>query len=120
MRIGARLYLLIVFVAFCSAVAHAEVLDRIVATVNGDIILNSELQERIRAVVKASPELSPSDPTQRERLEREVLNQMVRERLTQAEVKRLKITVSQRDMDEAMAQIKKDNNVSDAQLEYMV
>ena len=76
---------------------RAETLDRIVAVVNGDIILYSELQEQIRLLAKMSPELKMDDPVKRAQIEREVLQQMIRDRLADEEIRRLKIVVTARD-----------------------
>jgi len=123
MCIKARLFLLlilVVFMSFRSDVAGGETMDRIVAMVNGDIILNSELKNRIRVVQKVTKGANATEPARTEQMERDVLQQMVRERLTEAEVKRQKITVTPRELDEAIAQIKKDNDFTEAQLEYVV
>jgi len=120
MRIKARLYCVILLMVFWSTVAYGETIDRIVATVNGEIILNSELKNRLRAVQRLSPETNTTDLARLAELERSVLQQMIRERLTEAEVQRLKISVGQRELDEAIERIKKDNNFTDAQLAYLV
>jgi peptidyl-prolyl cis-trans isomerase SurA len=122
MRGTTRLCLLTVLMILGSTVAYGETIDRIVATVNGGIILNSELQTRIRTVQRLTRgnEIDSADLERRAELERTVLQQMIRERLTEVEIKRLKISVGERELDEAIAQIKKENNFSDAQLDYFV
>lgn len=119
MRSGARSCFVVVLMVLCSTLAWGETLDRIVATVNGDIILNSELQDRVRAMKKAMPDANAIDPAKESEFERTVLEQMIRDRLAMAEVKRLKITVTPHEVDEAIAQIKKENHFTDAQFEYM-
>jgi peptidyl-prolyl cis-trans isomerase SurA len=57
------------------------------------------------------------DPAQRMRIEREVLMGMIRQRLAEQEVKRLKITVSDHDVDQVLSDIKRENGFSDAQLQ---
>lgn len=103
-----------------SALASAETLDRIVATVNGDIILYSELQQNIHFLEKISPEIKTSDPARQAQIERDILKQMIQDKLTQEEIKRLKITVSQREVDAAIENIKAENRVSDAQLQALI
>lgn len=100
--------------------SHAEKLDRIVAVVNGDIVLYSELQEQIQEMSKIAPELNTLDSAQRSQLEREVLRQMIRDRLTDQEMRRLKIVVSSREVDETIAAIKQENNFTDAQFDYVI
>ena len=106
--------------ALSCGVALAETVDRIVGVVNGDVILYSELQNQIRGMEKVVPDLKSDDPSRRVQVEREVLQQIVQQRLTEGEVKRLKITVSQTEVDNAIKGIKQQNNFTDAQLEYYI
>lgn len=99
---------------------RADTLDRIVAVVNGEIILYSELQDQIKVLAKMSPDFKTDDPNKRTLIEREVLQQMIRDRLADEEIRRLKITVSPRDIDEAIESIKQENRFTDAQLDYMI
>ena len=106
--------------ALCVGVAGAETVDKIVAVVNGEVILYSELQNRVRAMEKASPALKTEDASRRGQLEREVLQQLIQQRLTEGEVKKLKIVVSPADVDNALKGIKQQYNFTDAQLEYFI
>jgi len=103
----------------CPAV-FAETVDKIVANVNGDIILYSELKARIRILEKENPDFRTDDPGKRRQIEREVLNLLVREKLTEQEVKRLKITVSDRDVDAAVDNVKQEGHLTDTQFEYLL
>ncbi len=100
--------------------ASANTLDRIVAVVNGDLILLSELQSRVEVVASESSELNLSNPVAREQVERAVLNQMVQEQLAEQEARRLNIKVSESEVNEAIASIKRENRFTDDQLEYLV
>ncbi|HOV85813.1 MAG TPA: peptidylprolyl isomerase [Syntrophobacteraceae bacterium] len=99
----------------CSGVAFGETVDRIVANVNGEIILYSDIQNRIRSMEKlkkANPGIAPEAIS-----EREVLQQLIREKLAEAEIKRLKITVSDGEVDSAIQNLKAEHHVTDAQFE---
>jgi peptidyl-prolyl cis-trans isomerase SurA len=98
----------------------AETLDWIVAVVNNDVILNSELEERLDALKKTSPELASLEPKDSEAFRREVLQQMIRERLAEQEVKRLQVSVSDAEVARAIETVKAQNNLTDAQLEYLL
>lgn len=100
--------------------AFAETVDKIVANVNGDIILYSELKGRIRLLAKENPDLKADDPAKAKEIEREVLKLLVREKLTEQEVKRLKISVSDRDVDSAVENVKREGRLTDAQFEYLL
>jgi len=101
-------------------VVRAETLDRIVAVVNGDIILYSELQEQIRLLTKMSPDLKIEDPARRAQVEREILQEMIRNNLADQEIRRLKIVVTPRELDEAVDAIKRENRFTDAQFDYVI
>lgn len=114
-----RLILLMVgMLAIGAGAALAETMDRIVAEVNGDIILYSEVQERLKLMKKSEPEqntFAAAEPT-----EKDALQTIIQDRLSQQEVKRLKIAVGDQEVDEAMANIKRENKLTDAQFEYAV
>jgi peptidyl-prolyl cis-trans isomerase SurA len=120
MRPILRLCCVILCLAGWLGIARADTLDRIVAVVNGDIILYSELQGQVRLLTKMSPDLKLDDPSKRAQVEREVLQQMIRERLADLEIKRLKIVVTPREVDEAVDAIKKENRFTDAQFDYVI
>jgi len=120
MGLAIRISFMIVCLLAGFTPALADTLDRIVAVVNGEIILYSELKEQIRVLEKTSPELKTDDSTKRAQIEREILQQMIRDRLADEEIRRLKITVSSRDVDEAIESIKQENRFTDAQLDYMI
>lgn len=120
MRVAAGISLILMGLLVSLGSAGADTLDRMVAVVNGDIILYSELQDQLRVLAKMAPEVKTDDPAKRAQIEREVLQQMIRDRLADGEIKRLKIAVSARDIDEAVEGIKRENNFTDAQLDYMI
>ncbi|MGQ9483552.1 MAG: peptidylprolyl isomerase [Desulfosoma sp.] len=101
-------------------VGRAETVDWIVAVVNDDVILNSELQRRVEDVVKAGQlrDAAPLGPA--DALRKDVLRQMIRDKLTAQEVARLKITVNESEVEEALASIQSANNMSRQQLEAML
>lgn len=105
---------------FVGVPIRAEKLDRIVAVVNGDIILYSEVQDTIKRMLQKSPEVRLDDPQTKAQLEKQVLQQLVRERLADQEVKRLKIVVSQSEVDETIERIKKENRFDDAQFSQVL
>ncbi len=110
---------LVLGMLFCSS-ALAETVDKIVANVNGDIILYSELKNRIKSLEKDNPDIRTDDPATQKGVEQEVLRLIIRERLTEQEVKRLKINVSDKDVESAVENIKRENQLTDSQFEYML
>ncbi len=117
MRVVLSFVLLVSLVCVGSVNCHADSVDRIIAVVNGEIILYSELGDRIRVLHAVAPDSKSDDSARNAQIEREVLQQMVREKLVEQEAKRMKITVSKRDVDDAIEDIKRENKVTDAQIE---
>ena len=105
--------------SFSFDIARAETLDRIVAVVNSEIILYGDLQEQMSRLEKVSGNPPIQDPAMRAKVEREVLDSMIRQRLTEQEAKRLKINVSNSELDLAIEAIKREHGFTDAQLQYM-
>jgi len=98
--------------------ASARVVERIVAVVGNDVILQSEMEERSRPFLGEAER--ESDPKAREKkiatIQREVLERLVDEQLILQQSGELKVQVSQDDVDKAMEDIKKQNNITQEQL----
>lgn len=100
----------------------AELVDRLAAVVNGEIITYSELEKR------AGPQLSTlraeSDPearrTKRQAILREALDMLIGEKLLEADAKELELTVSDADLKLALDDVKAQNGLDDAQFERML
>jgi peptidyl-prolyl cis-trans isomerase SurA len=94
---------------------NAQLLDQIIAVVNNDIILQSELALRVR---QAEQELRAQNiriPGQNELVEK-VLDQMVMQRLQMQRVKQLGLRASDQEVFERMQQIASRNNLTLDQL----
>ena len=99
--------------------SDTEVVDRIIAYVNDDIITLSELNERTKAFMAArqqNPFLQEQQQSLK-KIRRDMLNSLVNERLAAQEVSRLKIRVSEPEVDETIARIKQENNLGQEALE---
>ncbi len=115
-----RIMFLFLCMMLLAVPASANTIDRIVAVVNGDLILLSELQSRVELVAHESPDLDLSDPSSRRQVKRAVLDQMIQEQLAEQEARRLNIAVSESEVNEAIASIKRENGFTDDQLEYLI
>jgi len=89
----------------------AEVVDRIVAEVNNDIVTLSELQNMAKTV-EAQAGIKPKGQEEK-KMQREMLEALIDRKLAKAEAKRRGIVVSDKEIDAAMAQFKQRNNVPD-------
>ena len=97
----------------------AEVVDRIIAYVNDDIITLSELNERTNALVAArqqNPFLREQELSLEE-MRHSMLNRLIDERLASQEISRLKISVSEEEVDGAIARIMQENHLTQETLE---
>ena len=97
----------------------AEVVDRIIAYVNDDIITLSELNEKTNALVAAraqNPFLREQELSIEE-MRLNMLNRLIDERLASQEISRLKISVSEEEVDRAIARIMQENRLTQETLE---
>jgi peptidyl-prolyl cis-trans isomerase SurA len=113
-----RLFLLVAaFLSFLPA-AQARVVEKIVAVVGTDIILQSDVEERSAPMMADVSAIT--NPTQRAAraaaVRRQVLDRMVDEQLLIQEAADLKISISSDEVDKSIEQIKKDYGIDDAQL----
>lgn len=110
-------FILILFVLFhiVSAVARGEVIDRVVAVVNDDIITLSELEEKAAQILKQIPpeqaNAAQLDARKNELLA-QVLPQLIDEHLAQEEIKKLHIEVSDQEVDDYIERFAQMNNLS--------
>lgn len=98
------------------AVARAELVDRVAAVVNRDVIALSEVEKR------AAPELARlnqavRDPQkraeERTRITKAALDNLIGEKLMEDQIKELGLSVTDAEVDAAVADVKKQNNVTD-------
>ncbi|RMH37867.1 MAG: hypothetical protein D6689_20620 [Deltaproteobacteria bacterium] len=93
-------------------------LDRVVAVVNDEIILQSDLERRLLPLAASLDDIRDERERERRRraLAQQVLDDLVNERLVLEAAKEAKLEVSEREVDNALAEIKKQNNLDDAGL----
>jgi peptidyl-prolyl cis-trans isomerase SurA len=125
MEIGWKNWLISVWLSLLAGViltfspSRAEVVDRIIAYVNDDIITLSELNERTNAFVAArrqNPFLREEEQSL-EKIRRNILDLLINERLAAQEISRLKISVSDEEMAEAIGTILRENRLTQETLE---
>jgi peptidyl-prolyl cis-trans isomerase SurA len=103
------------YLGFFQGAFARELVDRIVAEVNDDIILHSELIIEI-APFKAKI-IAEGYPPEKEmmlinKLQEEILNRMVDARLTDQEVKRHNITITEEEIDQAIIRLRNASGLS--------
>ena len=106
----------ITFVFFITTIISSpfsaqEVIDRVVAIVNDDLITLSELRETALSI----------NPTSKEQMdERTVLNQMIESKLFEQEANRRGITVSKEELDASIEQVRNKYNMNEDQMEEVL
>lgn len=96
------------FFIFLTTVS-AEVVERILAVVNDEVITQSEVDQLAKAMQSQPGMTLPSGKD----LQKELLDALIIQKLAKAEAKRRGITVSDKEVDQAFAEFKKRNNIED-------
>jgi peptidyl-prolyl cis-trans isomerase SurA len=115
-----KLWLLAALVA--ASLAHAELVDRVAAIVNKDVIALSEVEARAASDlqrIRAEP-----DPKKRNDLRLEVLTRardaLIGEKLMEAQLRELNIDVSDAEVELGIEDVKKQNNIDGDQFEKLL
>ena len=124
MTAGLRAFVALVVVVLLSSTAHAgPLVDRLIAVVDHRPIFLSELKERavphLRRIDSLAPEAVRRDVMIAE-LYRELLSRLIDEELVRREADKLKITVDEKEIDAAIAQLSKTNGLTPEQLQKAV
>jgi peptidyl-prolyl cis-trans isomerase SurA len=96
---------------FLAFPASSEIVDRIVAEVNNDIITMSELDQASK-LMQSQAGIKPKSK-EGKAFKREMLDALIDRKLARAEAKRRGITVSDKELDKAVEEFKKRNNIPD-------
>ena len=114
-----RLFIALVSVMLGIVTVHAEVVDRVVAVVNGDCIALSELNERMEPYLRKVREANYPPEAEREvlfKLRMDVLNRMINEKLTAQEAQELKVEIGDSEVDAQIERIKSQHFITDEDL----
>jgi peptidyl-prolyl cis-trans isomerase SurA len=111
------------FAPLPTSAAETAIVDRIVAVVNDDIITQHDIETTIRPYLENSKEQGLSPEMQRQaiaRLRKDAMDTLIENKLTDQEVKRYNITVSEEEIDQQLAQIKRINSITDEDIRAML
>jgi peptidyl-prolyl cis-trans isomerase SurA len=114
LKIPSLLVLAVILAAPAARGADSRPLDRVAAVVNGDVVTLSDLVARSGAEFRRADALSPGPARDRARVKalQAAFELVVAERLVEAEVKTLGIDVTEAQIDGAIEDVKKRNNLS--------
>lgn len=97
---------------------EAKIVERVIAVVNKEIILLSELNERIKPLMPRLAQLPAAQrKAQLKLLRKKILDQMIDNKLIQAQARTLKVKISDADLERAIADVMQKNNLTKEQLE---
>lgn len=115
-------FILAVLCTLCNVVTanlRAEITNRIVATVNSDIITLYELNISIKRVTGLSVgNLRLQDEGRFYQVRRAVLNNLINQKITEQQIRKLGIKVTNRDIEAAVEKVKRENNLTQEELLY--
>jgi len=94
---------------FVTSSLSAKVVDKTVATVDGEVILMSEYENRAKPVIEEYQQFlkGPDKETRIKDLKEKILDQMIDERVLIHEAKRNKINVDKKEIEDGIEEIKK-------------
>ncbi|MEC7523780.1 MAG: SurA N-terminal domain-containing protein [Myxococcota bacterium] len=113
---AAALLLALLAAPLTPGAARAEVIERVVATINDDAIFLSELRRRAAPMLEGPLSM----PTQAQRMEaieqlyREVLDRMIQEELFLQAADEMQVSVSRAEVDRAIANVQRQSGLDDA------
>ncbi|MDK8462899.1 peptidylprolyl isomerase [Marinobacter sp. SS13-12] len=120
LRHCARILLVLMVVALSATVqAERKLLDQVVAVVNDDVILQSELEARINTIVGRLSAQGTGLPP-RDILEERVLEQLITESIQLQMADRAGMRISDNELNETMAAIARRNDMTLAQFEQQL
>ena len=114
-----RLFFILSFSIFClNLKAAAETIDRVVAIVNGEVITLTELNEAVSFLLNNTEEMTNFDgvKTDSAEIKRKVLDRLIDNKLIEQETKKMGIVVSEKETNNALENIQKENSISRKEL----
>lgn len=115
-----RIIILFLFLSFFSInFPYAAQVNKVAAVVNGQIITMFDLQkESVPHLIRAR--INPGDPARKsdaDKVLKTVLDNMILDKLVEQEAKRLKVTVSNSEIDNEISSMMKQRNINNKQME---
>src|SRR5690349_4401588 len=113
LAVGALLALPLLCLA--PAAAAPVVLDRVVAVVNDEVILESELDQMAIPTFRDGDPETPEGKRKLESHRRKVLDSLIEKQLISQQAKEMKISATAEEVRKAVDEVKKNNNLDDEQ-----
>lgn len=111
--------LLLILFALAPGYLLAEITNRIVATVNSDIITLHDLNVSIKRLTGLSAkDLQLKNEKEFYKIRRAILDNLVNEKITEQQIIKLGIKVTAKNVDKAIEKVKRENNFTQEELIY--
>jgi len=103
------IFLFIILCLFIASSSPAKVVDKTIATVDGEVILMSEFEKRAKPVMEEYEKfLTGADKEMKvKELKEKILDQMIDEKILIREAKRMKFNVTRKEIQDGIEEIKK-------------
>ncbi|MDH5433604.1 MAG: peptidylprolyl isomerase SurA [Gammaproteobacteria bacterium] len=101
------------------AVSKPKLLDRVVAIVDGDVVLGSELVRRVNSIIKSLNERKQKAPPI-ETLKQQVLDRLILESIQLQMADRIGVKISDAELDATLLKISEDNKMTLAQFRQSI
>lgn len=117
------LVVIIQSIFICKGLCKAELVDRVVAVVNDDIITLNDLTEATKKYAEKIQSLDYSLEEEREmlfKMREEILDQLINQKLTDQEIKKYGFSVNDKEIDNTIERIKEAKYLTDEELRDMI
>jgi peptidyl-prolyl cis-trans isomerase SurA len=106
---------LALLLAVAAPARAGRVVERVVAVVNDEIVLDSEVEQLATGMMRAPIDRDSSDGKKAwDEIRRKALDQMIEGKLVLGQARELKLTVTAEEVDRAIEEVKKQNKLDDA------
>ncbi len=96
--------------------ANAEVVSKVAAVVNDAIITTHQLEKALQESLAANPAAASLGAAEKDKLRRQLLDQMIEELLVEERVKQLRLKVGDEEVEAAVEDIQRQNSLTREQL----
>jgi len=115
-RLGKLCFILAAIMVFSAPLYASELVDRVVAIVNGEIITLFEVNDNLSKLLKKNQgiKINPADP-QYDQFRRQLLDNMIADLLLKQEASRLNLSITDTEVQAQINDIKKKNGMNEQQ-----
>jgi len=115
-RFVQRFLLLVLIFTVSVTSGSAEIVSKVAAVVNDSVITTYQLEKAFEETLALNPAAENLDSAEKEKLRLQVLDTLIEEELIKERVKQLRLSVSDADVDAAVADVQRQNKLTLEQL----